>query len=1546
MANKIIVVSEDKKGQKERSFEKVFDEDLDAYLNRGVLTPPINLLELPKIGIWRIDEDSWDGFDYPPSECIPHGNIEKRTNGSDEILVFVDDNQFTAELRKINGEWQIDDDNNPGGWEYLPTLPVEQYNEEGEQLGITGFMKGGKFMGMAQFAIKPGEKFKGLLPRDTIISGVPVPDNGQPFASINGTYIFYVPDWDAISDGPQNLKGPGFLKVSYYDGIVHFQAFDFTDGETNFAYATIPGAGQAMTTWRIDTDIFCTIERLENTLLLYALKGHNHDDRHYVKSEIRTILLEYKLAEWFPEISEVKGLAVSLANKLDVGLFQSALPVDAIVLGAGGVPVAADLTDAYTTTVALVNAKEGVAYTTVIEDISLIYPRGAENKRIAAVASGRWMGFSGAIVGGSGANLTISGTPTSAGVVMISLDFIWTIAGMERREQRILFLTVEPAATTITAPNAPTGLTATAISTSQINLSWVDNATNEAVQELQRSIYADFTDAVKIATVNANVTDYQDKVGLLPGVNYHYRVRASNSTDNSAWANANATTLSEPVITSGLHANYYDTVNIRALGAAATARTDNTINFDVTNDAPAGAAVTTGAFIVRWSGKIKPPVSGSYQFSFGTNARTRIYFGGVLVVNSFESDALRTLVFTRTIAANEEVPILIEYLQNNDDTYARLGYQNGATDTVVPTTWLIAENIAPLAIPVLTVAALDADSIRLSWTLTADPDNYEVFGGLDSTSALPILDNITATGTARTVDVNGLTSGLTFFFEIRSKKNGIYSELSNRASASTPLASERPKNAAPVLISRSLVNPTQLTIGFQDNNSGSTETYGFRFQQVNTTAWKYLNSSSGLSDNAADMDFRSYPFEGTLRTLVLANDFFSNKLIRVEIIVEKDDVLSEWAGAQETAGPVQNQFPDVMYMEAFEVVKDPTTGLWYDAKAETDNASFHNFYLCEDRPELLLNDDGSPKAFRGVALPDYAYLMFRKLRLNKGVYPVYQKWMSSAWLSNITGGTPSYVQYCAQNVVRTFDESVIGGPDDDGPEDPQPNDRTGIQNTAYSFLINLYTMSYTNWRTTQIKQMADAHVAAGFKAIQLSFSPYKVWNNYVSAGAFNADSLTWDWSKISDIINYVCNTKGLKLIVRLFPDMSDYSLTTLAANADTPDLTAAWGSYFDKNSVGSIMGLKIDNYSTPPWLLFRRFCAAFRAQYNNYWNTGKILIWEFATNNNQEGQIFPDSTTISYPNYVEYVNRTEQMYEMGQVMLGEMAGWEDGQWNVGSWINDGYQLKGNTMGYNRYTAGFRGMRGNHDSNWSPELRDFHDIIMYTRKQKGTNRFYSVEYFVKDNLTEPAAMTAAIKRSMNNGAWLVGFVYADDDFSKVLNYIIDMGTRLGTDYRTRALATPTVNPTENVFSLKTAWTQSPVSGHNLMVAAFNNYRNANGNPQFIGVDYTIPNAPVIDVVRYNSNTIDVKVADTNTGKTDFFEINFREVGTSAWYTLNNTGTLTLSNSTPLLSQQANNNNTWNYTQVVTNSLFVGKTIEARARAWVNDIPSPWSTIVPE
>jgi hypothetical protein len=93
-------------------------------------------------------------------------------------------------------------------------------------------------------------------------------------------------------------------------------------------------------------------------------------------------------------------------------------------------------------------------------------------------------------------------------------------------------------------PAPPSGLSATAISDSQIDLTWTDDSNNEAGFKIERCTDPDCNDFTQIATVGVNVTIYSDK-GLLPSTTYNYRVSAYNSGGDSDYSDVAIATTDE-----------------------------------------------------------------------------------------------------------------------------------------------------------------------------------------------------------------------------------------------------------------------------------------------------------------------------------------------------------------------------------------------------------------------------------------------------------------------------------------------------------------------------------------------------------------------------------------------------------------------------------------------------------------------------------------------------------------------------------------------------------------------------------------------------------------------------------------------------------------------------------------------------------------------------------------------------------------------------------------------------------------------------------------
>ena len=104
-------------------------------------------------------------------------------------------------------------------------------------------------------------------------------------------------------------------------------------------------------------------------------------------------------------------------------------------------------------------------------------------------------------------------------------------------------------------PAAVSGLSATAISATQVNMSWIDNLLDETGFRIERATNNTFSANLTGVNVAANTISYNDTT-VSGNTTYYYRVYAFNSGGSSAASNiASATTPGEMLNTSVLYTN-------------------------------------------------------------------------------------------------------------------------------------------------------------------------------------------------------------------------------------------------------------------------------------------------------------------------------------------------------------------------------------------------------------------------------------------------------------------------------------------------------------------------------------------------------------------------------------------------------------------------------------------------------------------------------------------------------------------------------------------------------------------------------------------------------------------------------------------------------------------------------------------------------------------------------------------------------------------------------------------------------------------------------
>ena len=273
-----------------------------------------------------------------------------------------------------------------------------------------------------------------------------------------------------------------------------------------------------------------------------------------------------------------------------------------------------------------------------------------------------------------------------------------------------------------------------AFGSTQINLTWTDNANNETGFEVERS-----TDGVnfgKIADVGANTTSYQN-TGLNPSTRYWYRVRAKNAGGNSGYSNvADATTQAPPV-----------TIPRLPTALTATAASSSQINLSWTDNAndETGFDLESSTDGTNFA-KITDLGANTTTYSHtGLNASTKYYYR-IRAKNSAGSSP----------------------------------YSNVADATT---------QAPPVTIPqppsALAASAVSSNQINLIWTDNAkDETGFEVERSADGTNFTKIAD---VAANATSYSNTGLNSSAKYYYRIRAKNSAGSSAYSNIADATTAL---------------------------------------------------------------------------------------------------------------------------------------------------------------------------------------------------------------------------------------------------------------------------------------------------------------------------------------------------------------------------------------------------------------------------------------------------------------------------------------------------------------------------------------------------------------------------------------------------------------------------------------------------------------------------------------------------------------------------------------------------------------------------------------
>jgi hypothetical protein len=133
---------------------------------------------------------------------------------------------------------------------------------------------------------------------------------------------------------------------------------------------------------------------------------------------------------------------------------------------------------------------------------------------------------------GTGASRTF--TPTTGWYGTTSFTFKANDGALDSPAATVTITVAAPTST----PIGPSGLTVSAVSQTQIDLTWIDNSSNEDGFQIERS--SNGSTWTQIAAIGPNLHNYSS-TGLAPNKTYYYRVRAYNVLGASGYSNTAST---------------------------------------------------------------------------------------------------------------------------------------------------------------------------------------------------------------------------------------------------------------------------------------------------------------------------------------------------------------------------------------------------------------------------------------------------------------------------------------------------------------------------------------------------------------------------------------------------------------------------------------------------------------------------------------------------------------------------------------------------------------------------------------------------------------------------------------------------------------------------------------------------------------------------------------------------------------------------------------------------------------------------------------------
>jgi chitodextrinase len=235
-----------------------------------------------------------------------------------------------------------------------------------------------------------------------------------------------------------------------------------------------------------------------------------------------------------------------------------------------------------------------------------------------------------------------------------------------------------------TPPTKPSNVIATAISSTQVNLTWTASTDNVGV-----TAYNVMRDGQLIGTVNADQPGSSTQFGdatVEAGTSYSYVVTASDAAGNTSQAStaAQVTTPADTTVSEkqGVWAEYYANKDLG--GTPVVSQQENNINYNWGKNAPL-TNVPADNYSVAWSGRIVAPSTGTYKLYTNADDGVRLYIDDTLVIDDWTTHSKKENSATVSFTAGKKYNFRLEYFEKNGSSNVSLSWSGpGLAKQVIP----------------------------------------------------------------------------------------------------------------------------------------------------------------------------------------------------------------------------------------------------------------------------------------------------------------------------------------------------------------------------------------------------------------------------------------------------------------------------------------------------------------------------------------------------------------------------------------------------------------------------------------------------------------------------------------------------------------------------------------------------------------------------------------------------------------------------------------------------------------------------------------------